>query len=115
LVLSIVGVYGALAYSVSLRTSEFGIRIALGSSKAALIRLVLVEASKPVVAGMTLGCLASIGATNAIRSLLYETSAADPGSIAASLGLLLLATSVAAFLPAYRASKTDPMRVLREE
>jgi predicted permease len=115
LVLSIVGVYGVLAYSVSLRTPEFGIRIALGSSKIALVRLVLVEAFKPVVAGMALGSLASIGATHAIRSLLYKTSAADPGSIAASLGLLLLATSVAAFLPAYRASKTDPMRVLREE
>jgi predicted permease len=115
LILSILGVYGVLAYSVSLRTPEFGIRIALGSSKIALIWLVLVEASKPVVAGMALGSLASIGATRAISSLLYETSAADPGSIGASLGLLLLATSLAAFLPAYRASKTDPMRVLREE
>jgi len=115
LMLAILGVYGVLAYSVSLRMPEFGIRIALGSSKAALVRLVLLEGSKPVFAGITLGALASVGATRAIRSLLYETSAFDPGSIAASLGLLLLATSLAAVLPALRASNTDPMRVLREE
>jgi predicted permease len=115
LLLAILGVYGVLAYSVSLRLPEFGVRIALGSSKSALIRLVLVEASVPVIAGVAVGLIASIGATRAMHSLLYETSAADPVSIAASVGLLLLATFFAAFLPAYRASRIDPMRVLRQE
>ena len=115
LVLAILGVYGVLAYSVSLRTPEFGIRVALGSSKVLLIRLVLLEALTPVGGGISLGLLASLAATRAIRSLLYETSPADPASIVASVGILLVATFVAAFLPAYGASRIDPMKVLRAE
>jgi ABC-type antimicrobial peptide transport system permease subunit len=115
LTLAILGVYGVLAYSVSLRTAEFGIRIAVGSSRLSLIRLVLLEASKPVTAGLVLGGLMSIGVIRAIRSLLYETNAAELGPIVASVSLLLAATFVAAFLPAYRASRTDPMRALHEE
>ena len=115
LVLAILGVYGVLAYSVSLRTPEFGIRVALGSSKLMLIRLVLLETLMPVGGGILLGLLASLATTRAIRSLLYETSPADPASIVASVGILLAATSVAAFLPAYRASRIDPMKVLRAE
>lgn len=115
LVLATLGVYGVLAYSVSLRTSEFGIRVALGSSKASLIRLVLLEALMPVGGGILVGLLASFPAARAIRSLLYETSPADPASILASVGILLAATFVAAFLPACRASRIDPMKVLRSE
>jgi predicted permease len=114
-VLAILGVYGVLAYSVSLRTPEFGVRVALGSSKVLLIRLVLVEALTPVGGGILLGLLASFAATRAIRNLLYETSPADPRSIVASVGILLAATLVAAFLPAYRPSRIDPMKVLRSE
>lgn len=115
LVLAILGVYGVMAYSVSLRTPEFGVRIALGSNQAELLRLVLWDGAKPVLAGMVVGVVAAFGAAHAIRSLLYETSVADPESIASSIALLLLATLAAAFLPAYRAAKTDPMRVLRQE
>jgi len=115
LILAILGVYGLLAYSVSIRTPEFGIRVALGSSKALLIRLVLLDALMPVGGGILLGFLASLAATRTIRSLLYETSPADPASIVASVGILLGATFVAAFLPAYRASRIDPMKVLRAE
>jgi FtsX-like permease family len=100
--------------SVSLRTPEFGIRIALGSSKVSLIRVVLLEALMPVGGGLALGLLASIAATRAIRSLLYETSAADPASIVVSLGILP-AMFVAALLPAYRASRIEPIKVLRAE
>jgi ABC-type antimicrobial peptide transport system permease subunit len=115
LVLAVLGVYGVLAYSVSLRTPEFGIRVALGSSKVSLIRLVLLEAAKPVGGGIALGLLTSLAATRAISSLLYETSPADPASIVASVGILLAATFMAAFLPAYRASRIDPIKVLRAE
>lgn len=115
LVLAILGVYGVLAYSVSLRTPEFGIRVALGSSKVLLIRLVLLEAVMPVGGGIALGLFTSFVVTRAIRSLLYDTSPADPISIAASVGILLAATLVAAFLPAYRAARVDPMKVLRSE
>jgi ABC-type antimicrobial peptide transport system permease subunit len=115
LVLAILGVYGVLSYSVSLRTPEFGIRVALGSSKVSLIRLVLLEALMPVGGGILLGLLTSLAATRAMRSLLYETSPADPASIVTGVGVLLVATLVAAFLPAYRASRIDPIKVLRSE
>lgn len=115
LVLAILGVYGVLAYSVSLRTPEFGIRVVLGSSRLVLIRLVLLETLMPVGGGISLGLLASLAATRAIRSLLYETSPADPLSMVVSVGILMVATFVAAFLPAYRASRIDPMKVLRAE
>jgi len=76
---------------------------------------VLLEALISAGAGIALGALGCIGAARAIRSVLFETSAADPLSIAASFGLLLLAVSVAAFLPAYRAARIDPMQVLHNE
>jgi predicted permease len=115
LMLAILGVYGVVAYSVSLRTAEFGIRIAVGSSRISLMLLVLVEAAKPVTAGLVLGALGSVGVLRAIRSLLYETSAAELSPIVASVTLLLVATFLAAFLPAYRASRTDPIGALRQE
>ena len=115
LVLAVLGVYGVLAYSVSLRTPEFGIRVALGSTRVSLIRLVLVEAVGPVGGGLAIGLLASLAATRTIRNLLYETSPADPASILVSVSILLAAMFVAAFLPAYRASQVHPMKVLRAE
>jgi predicted permease len=115
LFLAVLGVYGVLTYSVSLRTPEFGIRVAFGSSKALLIRMVLLEALVPVGSGIAVGLLTSLAATRAISSLLYETSPADPTSTIASVGILFMATLVAAFMPAYRVSKIDPMKVLRSE
>jgi hypothetical protein len=115
LMLAALGVYGVLAYSVSLRTQEFGVRIALGSSKNALMGLVLREASYPILGGLALGSIAALGTTRVIRSLLYETQAADPIAILASIALLIVAALVAGLLPAYRASNSDPMRALREQ
>ena len=115
LILAILGVYGMLTYSVSLRTPELGIRIALGSSRFALICFVLREAVMPVGGGILAGLLASIAITRGVRSLLYKTSLADPLSIAGSVGLLVFTTFVAAFVPAYRACRIDPMNVLRSE
>ena len=112
LMLAGLGVYGVLAYSVSLRMQEFGIRIALGSTKQALMRLVLQEASYPVFVGVTVGLLSAIGATRAIRSSLYETEAVDPLAIGMSIGLLVLAAIVAGLGPAYRASSSDPIKTL---
>jgi putative ABC transport system permease protein len=115
LMLAALGVYGVLAYSVSLRTQEFGIRIALGSSKKALMGLVLGEALYPVLAGLAVGTIAALATTRAIRSLLYETQAADPLAISVSMALLMGAALVAGLLPAYRASNSDPMWALREQ
>jgi len=113
LLLAVLGIYGVLAYSVSLRTQEFGIRIALGSSRARLARKVLLDASYPIVGGVALGLLGASLATHWVRSLLYETSLVDPWAIGLSVAVLLLAASLAALLPARAAAFVDPMRVLR--
>lgn len=115
LLLAVLGVYGVLTYSVSLRQQEFGIRVAMGSGKTALMRLVIRQAAIPVVGGIVAGLLLASGATRWIDSLLYETKAGDPMVIAASTALLLVAAFVAAWLPARRAASVDPIRALRTE
>ena len=115
MLLAVLGIYGVLAYSVSLRTQEFGIRIALGSSRARLVRRVLVDASYPVVGGIALGLLGAAVATHWVRSLLYETSVVDPWAIGLSMAVLMVAALVASLLPARDAASIDPMRVLRGE
>ena len=114
LLLAALGVYGVLAYTVSLRRREFGVRMALGSPRAALARLVLQEASLPVGAGLLAGLGLAFVAGRWVRSLLYETAASDPVALGGSLLLLAVAAVVASLVPARRAADTDPMTVLRE-
>jgi predicted permease len=115
LFLALLGVYGVLAYSVSLRRQEFGIRIALGSGRSALIGLVLRQAAQPVLLGTGAGLAMALIALHWMRSLLYQTPVMDPLAIGGSVLLLLVATAIAAIVPARRAASTDPMRVLRTE
>lgn len=115
LMLAALGLYGVLSYSVSLRSQEFGVRVALGSTKRGVIQLVLQDASAPVLLGIIAGTIAVAGTARWMRSLLYETTSADPATIALSAGMLLLAALLAALPPAYRAAKSDPMLVLRRE
>ena len=115
LFLALLGVYGVLAYSVSLRRQEFGIRIALGSGKRALMTLVLRQAAQPVLLGLLFGLAVALFALRWIHSLFYETATLDPVAIGASILLLLVASAVAAIVPASRAASTDPMRTLRTD
>jgi predicted permease len=115
LFLALLGVYGVLAYSVSLRRREFGIRIALGSGKSALIGLVLRQAAQPVLLGTVVGLTMALIALRWVGSLLYETPVMDPLAVGGSVLLLLFAASIAAIVPARRAASTDPMRALRAE
>jgi predicted permease len=115
LLLALLGVYGVQAYSVSLRRQEFGIRIALGCGKAALIRLVMRQAAVPVLLGAGVGMALALLALRWVRSLLYETAVVDPVAIGGSLLLLLATAAIAAVLPARRAASTDPMLALRSE
>ena len=115
LLLALLGVYGVMAYSVSLRQQEFGIRLALGSGKAALMRLVLQQAAYPVLLGAGAGLTLALVVLRWVRSLLYETPVLDPLAICGSLLLLRAAAALAAALPARRAASIDPMRALRTE
>lgn len=115
LLLALLGIYGVLAYSVSLRQQEFGIRIALGSSQSELMGFVARQAMLPVAGGIVAGLALAMAATRWVHSLLYETSAADPAAIAGSIVILVVAALVATLAPARRAAQTDPMRVLRNE
>ncbi len=115
LLLALLGVYGVLAYSVSLREQEFGIRIALGSGRAALMRLVLRQAAVPVVGGILAGLALALMVTRWIQTLLYETRAIDPAAITVTIALLLTAALLAALLPARRAASVDPIKTLKME
>jgi predicted permease len=115
LFLALLGVYGVLAYSVTLRRQEFGIRIALGSGKGALIGLVLRQAAYPVLLGTGVGLTMALIALRWVHSLLYQMPVMDPLAVGGSVLLLLVAASIAAIIPARRAASTDPMRALRME
>jgi predicted permease len=115
LCLALLGVYGVLAYSVSLRRREFGIRIALGSGKSTLIGLVLRQAAKPVLLGTGVGLVMALIVLRWVRGLLYQAPAMDPLAVGGSVALLLVAAAIAAIIPARGAASTDPMDALRME
>ena len=115
LLLAVLGIYGVLAYSVSQRTQEFGIRIALGSDRSRLARLVLVDASYPILSGILLGLLGAGVASRWVSSLLYQTSPLDPWTIGSSLLVLLVAALLASLLPVRKATSVDPMQALRSQ
>lgn len=115
LLLAFLGIYGVTAYTVSMRIPEFGLRMALGSSRAALVRLVLRQSSVPVLGGICAGLALSFLATRTIAGLLYRTSTVSPGVIAASVALLFLCSFVGALLPGRRAAGADPTKALRTQ
>jgi ABC-type antimicrobial peptide transport system permease subunit len=113
LLLAAVGLFGVLSYIVVQRTSEMGIRIALGAQRRQLLQLVLVDGLRPAFIGLALGLAASAGLTQLIRSMLYQTEPLDPIVIVVVGLVLLLVAAAACVIPAWRASRLDPMRALR--
>ncbi len=115
LVLAVIGLYGVISYAVSMRSHEIGVRMALGANRRNVGRLVVGGSVGLVVAGVALGTVGAWGATRALTGLLYETDPTDPLTFTAVIGVLLLAGIVAATLPANRASRIDPIRVLSRD
>jgi putative ABC transport system permease protein len=115
LLLASIGLYGIIAYSVSLRTREVGIRMALGAARGQVIRLVLRQGSRLVLVGLTLGTLASLGAGRVLSSLLYGVSPVDPLAYAVAAGVLVGVAGVANLAPALAAARIDPLQALRRD
>ncbi len=115
LMLSVVGLYGVIAYSVSQRTREIGVRMALGAQRSAVYQMVMREAGWLTLMGVGVGLGCAIGASMLMRSVLFGVSAWDVPTLAAVAGVLGLASLLASFLPARRAASVNPCEALRAE
>src|SRR5215472_2764923 len=113
--LSVLGIYGVIAFSVALREQEMAVRIALGCQRSGVILLILTSGARLAAVGCGLGLLGAVAASRLLRSFLFEVSPLDPGVLALSAIAMLLLALAACALPARRASSTDPMRALRGE
>jgi len=115
LLLATMGVYGVVAYVASERTSEMGVRMALGARREDVVRLLVRRGAVLAVAGIGVGLAASLAATRVLKNFLYGVGAADPASLGATCLVLLVAALAASWVPARRASRLDPVRALRQE
>jgi len=113
LLLAAVGLFGVLSYVVAQRTGEIGIRMALGAQREQVLRRILVDGLRPAILGLFLGFLASAAVARLISSMLYETAPLDPVVFISVAGTLLLVAASACALPAWRASRLDPVQALR--
>ena len=115
LFLTLVGVYGVLSFQVRRRTHEIGVRLALGASRGDITRLIVGSAAKLATIGVIIGLAAALGVTRLIASLLYRVQPADPTIFAAVAIVVLAVAMLAAYLPARRAMRVDPLIALRSE
>jgi putative ABC transport system permease protein len=115
LLLASIGIYGVMAYAVTQRTQEIGVRMALGARRADVLRLIMGFGLRLTMIGVLAGLIGSIISTRLLASLLFEVSAASPLAFFLPATLLVAVTVLAAYLPARRAASIDPMRALRAE
>jgi putative ABC transport system permease protein len=115
LMLAAVGIYGVIAYSVSQRTHEIGIRMALGAERADVVRMVIGQGMRMAAVGTAMGILGAVALSRIISAQLYEVSAIDAGTYLAVSLLLLTVALVATYIPARRATAADPLVALRYE
>ena len=115
LLVTAIGLYGTLAYATARRTSEIGIRMALGARRAGVVAMVFRENVLVAAVGTGAGLIVAVLASRALASFLYETSPRDPSVLVCSVAALAFIASAASILPALRAARIDPMRALRNE
>ncbi|HUB52010.1 MAG TPA: FtsX-like permease family protein, partial [Terracidiphilus sp.] len=115
LLLAAVGLYGVVSYLIAQRIPEIGVRMAHGAQRAQVLRLVLAEGLRPAFVGLIAGMAASAAATQLLRSMLYGTRPLDPATFAGAAAMLVAVAVCACLIPAWRASRIDPMQALRTE
>jgi predicted permease len=115
LLLGIVGLYGVIAYSVSQRTREIGLRLAMGAQRRAVYELILGEAGRLIAVGLVLGLVGSIAAARLMRTLLFDPTPWDVTTLAAVAAVLAAAAMLASYIPARRAASVNPIEALRSE
>jgi ABC-type antimicrobial peptide transport system permease subunit len=115
LLLGLVGIYGVMSYIVSQRTSEIGVRIALGAEPANVTRMIVRQGGLVALGGVAIGLGAALAGSRLVASLLYDVSPRDPAVFAATTFILLAIALVACWLPARRAARVDPLAALRAQ
>jgi putative ABC transport system permease protein len=113
--LAAIGLYGVIAYSVSQRTQEIGIRLAIGAQRRDVMRLVLGGGLRLVIAGVIVGLIGAAALTRLLQSMLFGVTAHDPLVFAGNAALLIAVATVACLVPALRATRVDPIVALRAE
>ena len=114
LFLAAIGLYGVMSYSVSQSTRELGVRMALGAEAKDLLRLVISRGLRLTIAGIVIGATAALVLTRLMGNLLYKVSPRDPLAFGSAFVVMTIASLAACFLPAWRATRTDPVRALRD-
>ena len=115
LLLAALGIYGVLAYFVSQRARELGIRLALGARPAALFAMVVRQGMRPVVIGAVIGMMSAVALTTVMQSLLFGVDPVDPATYVAASATLAIIALAACAIPAMRATRVDPLVALRDE
>jgi putative ABC transport system permease protein len=115
LLLVAVGIYSVLSYIVRGRSREIGIRTALGARATDVLRMVIVEGMSPALVGIVAGTIAAVASARIMKTLVFGVTASDPLTLAAVAATLALVALTASLVPAYRASRLDPVKVLRAE
>ena len=115
LVLAVAGIYGVMAYSVTQRRREIGVRVALGASPRQVFRIILGQGLVTTVIGVVVGVVAALGLTRTLETLLFDVKPTDPLTFAAVAAVLAAVATLACYLPARRATLADPMEALRQE
>jgi ABC-type antimicrobial peptide transport system permease subunit len=114
LLLAAIGLYGVMSYAVSQSTRELGLRMALGAGAANLLRLVMTRGLTLTASGLVLGTAVALGLTRLLGSLLYKVSPRDPLAFGSAFVVMTITALAASLLPAWRATRTDPVQALRD-